>query len=111
MPERKTSGIFLSDAEFRAQAVYSDETMQFRSPVEPLSTDEVTVRLRAGQGTFSAVFLCTAEREYLMEEEENDGIFQYYSVVLPPTEKKISYVFRLQYGEAEAFYTKYGYAE
>ncbi len=111
MPERELSGIFLSAAEFRAQAVYSDETMQFRFPVEPLSTDEVTVRLRVGQGSFSAVFLCTAEREYLMEEEENDGIFQYYSVVLPPTEKKICYIFRLQYGEAEAFYTKYGYAE
>ncbi|MDO4531148.1 MAG: alpha amylase N-terminal ig-like domain-containing protein, partial [Bacillota bacterium] len=111
MPEQKASGFSLPEAQFRAQAVYSDETIQFRSPVEPLSTDEVTISLRVGKDTFSAVFLCTTEREYLMEEGEEDGVFQYYTTVLPPTEKKVSYVFRLQYGEEEAFYTKYGYAD
>ena len=63
MPDRNVSGFFLSEDEFRAQAVYSDETKQFRSPVEPLSTDEVEIKIRVGKGTFSAVFLCTDKRE------------------------------------------------
>ena len=103
------SGLFLSEEEFRSQAVYTDETKQFRFPAEPLSTDEVAISIRVGKETFSAIFLCTDEREYLMEEVEEDGIFEYYKTILPPTEKKITYYFRLQYGEEEGFYTKYGY--
>ena len=44
-----------------------------------------------------------------MEEVEEDGIFEYYTVKLPPTEKKVTYYFRLQHGDEEGFYTKYGY--
>ena len=108
MPD-KASGLFLSEDLFRAQAVYTDETMQFRSPAEPLSTDEVTISIRVGKGAFSAVFLCTDEREYLMEEAEEEGIFEYYRITLPPTEKKVTYYFRLQNGEEEGYYNKYGY--
>jgi len=109
MPEHKTSDLFLSEEEFRSQAVYSDETKQFRFPAEPLSTDAVEILIRVGKGCFSAVFLCTDDREYLMEEVEEDGLFVFLKAILPPTEKKVSYYFRLQYGEEEGYYTKYGY--
>ena len=56
MPDNHVSGLFLSEEAFRAQAVYSDETMQFRFPAEPLSTDEVEITIRVGKETFSAVF-------------------------------------------------------
>lgn len=94
---------------FRAQAVYSDETKQFRSPAEPLYTDSVKISIRVGTGTFSAVFLCTANREYLMDKEREEGVFTYYTAKLPPEEGKTYYHFRLQYGEQIAFYTQYGY--
>lgn len=109
MPDKSISGLFLSEEAFRAQAVYSDETKQYRFPAEPLSADEVEITIRVGKETFSAVFLCTDEREYLMDVTEEDGIFEYYKTTLPPTEKKVTYYFRLQYGEEEGFYTKYGY--
>ncbi len=109
MPEHEASGFFLPEEQFRSQAVYSDETMQFRSPAEPLSTDEVEISIRVGKETFSAVFLCTNEREYLMDLAETDDIFAYYKTTLPPTEKKVTYYFRLQHGDEEGFYTKYGY--
>ena len=109
MHEQKTSALFLPEDIFRMQAVFSDETKQYRFPAEPLSTDEVEIRLRVGKDTFSALFLCTDEREYLMELAEEDSIFAYYKATLPPTEKKVSYYFRLQNGEEEGFYNKYGY--
>lgn len=99
----------LSAADFRTQAVYSDETKQFRSPEEPTAEDWVEVRIRVGRGTASAVFLCTAQREYLMEEAECEGVFSYWKAALPPTEQKITYYFRLHFGETIGFYTKYGY--
>ena len=111
MPECKTSDLFLPEELFRSQAVYSDETKQFRFPAEPLSTEEVEISIRVGKDTFSAVFLCADDREYLMELSVTDEIFEYYKVTLPPTEKKTTYYFRLQYGEEEGFYTKYGYFE
>ena len=61
MPENISSGLSMTEDDFRVQAIYSDETKQFRSPAEPLSTDEVEISIRVGKGTFSAVFLCTAE--------------------------------------------------
>lgn len=109
MPEHIASGLSMAEDDFRIQSIYSDETKQFRSPAEPLSTDEVEISIRVGKGTFSAVFLCTEEREYLMEEGEKDGIFEYFKTTLPPTEEKTTYYFRLQNGDAVGFYTKYGY--
>lgn len=109
MPEHIASGLSMTEDNFRVQAIYSDETKQFRSPAEPLSTDEVEISIRVGKGTFSAVFLCTEEREYLMEEGEEDVIFEYFKTTLPPTEEKTTYYFRLQNGDAVGFYTKYGY--
>lgn len=109
MSEQIASGFSLTADDFRIQSIYSDETKQFRSPAEPLSTDEVEISIRVGKGTFSAIFLCTDDREYLMEEKEEDGIFEYYKVTLPPTEKKTTYYFRLQHGEEVGYYTKYGY--
>lgn len=109
MPENMESYLHMDLDTFREQAVFSDETKQFRSPMEPLHTEQVEVTVRVGKGTFTAVFLCTQEREYLMEEREQDGLFSYYKVLLPPTEKKIRYHFRLQYGEQYGYYTKFGY--
>ena len=99
----------LSAEEFRIQAVYSDETRQFRSPAEPTAADWVNVRLRVGRGTVSAVFLCTNEREYLMEEAKTQGAFSYFQATLPPTAEEMTYYFRLQCGEAVGYYTKYGF--
>ncbi len=94
---------------FRAQAVYSDETKQFRSPAEPSDKDTVKISIRVGTGTFTAVFLCTEGREYLMDKEKEEGLFSYYVAQLPPEEGKTYYYFRLQYGDQIAFYTQYGY--
>lgn len=109
MPEHIASGLSMTEDDFRVQAIYSDETKQFRSPAEPLSTDEVEISIRVGKGTFSAVFLCTAEREYLMEAVEEDGFFEYFKTTLPPAKEKTTYFFRLQNGDEVGFYTKYGY--
>lgn len=111
MPVLKASDLFLSEEAFRAQAVYSDETRQFRSPAEPLATDHVEISIRVGKDTFTAVFLCADDREYLMECFQEDDIFEYYKAILPATEKKMTYYFRLQHGEEEGYYTKYGYFE
>ncbi len=109
MPDTKESCLNMEWNAFRASSVYSDETKQFRSPAEPLSTDAVQISLRVGKGAFTAAFLCTSEREYLMEEGKEDGLFLTYHVTLPPSQKKLYYYFRLQYGEEYAYYTKYGY--
>lgn len=99
----------ITEERYRSFGVFSDETKQFRSPVEPLSSDAVDILIQTGRGMFSAVFLCTDEREYLMELSEEKGIFAYYKAVLPPTEKTVSYYFRLQYGNQQGYYTKYGF--
>ena len=75
----------LSAEEFRIQAVYSDDTRQFRSPAEPTAADWVNVRLRVGRGTVSAVFLCTNEREYNIEDAETQVSISYFHADKTPT--------------------------
>ena len=62
MPDKLRSDLNITEGSFRELAVYSDETKQFRFPLEPLFSDEVKVSIRVGKDTFSAVFLCTDER-------------------------------------------------
>ncbi len=109
MAEHFEMGLKMSEDEFRAQAVYSDETKQFRVPAEPSSADSVEISIRVGKGCFTAIFLCTSEREFFMEKIREDGVFAYYRTVLPPAKEKTAYFFRLQYGDQYGFYTKYGY--
>ena len=56
MPDKLRSDLNITEGSFRELAVYSDETKQFRFPLEPLFSDEVKVSIRVGKDTFSAVF-------------------------------------------------------
>ncbi len=93
---------------FQKDAVFSDETAQFRTPLAPSATDFTEVRIRVGHRQAKAVFLCTEEKKLLMEKKEQQGYFDIYRVLLPPSHKQQTYFFLLEREKEQFYYTKYG---
>ncbi|WP_317854110.1 glycoside hydrolase family 13 protein [Chakrabartyella piscis] len=97
-----------SEPMFYKEALFSDESEFYRIPVEPTKEDSIFIRLRTGYKTISSAFLCTEKSERPMKVETHSGCFTYYMVELPPTDRNISYYFRVQTEDATLYYTKYG---
>ena len=90
------------------QAVFSDETAQFRSPANPTAEDAVCIYIRVGRDTVSEIYFCGEKNEQPMHKAASQGVFEYYFVTLPPEREKEYYFFRLFLRGEELFYTKYG---
>ena len=69
---------------FLPQAVFSDESENFRKPAEPSAEDFVEISILTGRNNASAVCLCVDDKRLLMERLENGRLFDRYRVVLPP---------------------------
>lgn len=93
---------------FPTQAVFSDETAQYRVPVEPGEFDEIKIRIRVGRNTATAVYLCTFTNKTPMEQIEVDGLFAYFQGSLPPGRETASYYFLIEWAGGTIYYTKYG---
>lgn len=99
---------YFSLSEFQKDAVFSDETAQFRTPAEPSGKDFTEVRIRVGHRQVQAVYLCINDRKLLMEKKEQQEIFDLYRVLLPPSEEQQAYFFELECEKERYYYTKYG---
>ena len=95
-------------AAFQEEAVFSDETAQFRTPAEPSSRDFTEVRIRVGHQQVKAVYLCIHNQKLFMEKKEQQESFDIYRVVLPPSKEQQVYFFELECEKERYYYTKYG---
>lgn len=93
---------------FPSQAIFSDETAQYREPVEPSEFDEVKIRLRVGKDSVLGVHLCTQNTQIEMEEIEREGAFSYFQGTLPASKERTAYYFSITWEGGVFCYTKYG---
>ena len=93
---------------FLPDSVCSDETIYFRNPVEPCSTDFVEIFLQVAKENVKRVYLCTEEKIFLMRKKETVEALDRYSVLLPPTEKPVRYFFALEHFDGISYYGKNG---
>ena len=68
MAEHFEMGLKMSEDEFRAQAVYSDETKQFRVPAEPSSADSVEISIRVGKAALQPFFYARQNVSFLWKK-------------------------------------------
>lgn len=66
-----------------ADAVFSDETANFRNPVEPKSSESVTVKIRTAKDNCDEVFLIYEDKKIKMEKCMQDELFDYYQGLFP----------------------------
>ena len=96
---------------FLPQAVFSDESENFRKPAEPSAEDFVEISVLTGRNNASAVYLCVDDKRLLMERVENGRVFDRYRVVLPPAEEAANYFFQIIHNETTYYYTRNGVSQ
>lgn len=93
---------------FNKRAVFSDETVQYRTPFEPKPGDEVTIRIRTLKNNADAVYLISgALRKPMYVEESTEG-FDYYATTITVSTEPVHYYFELQIEKLRCFYNKLG---
>lgn len=96
----------------RKSALFSDETADYRSPVEPEKGETVTIRFRtaAGEGCRVYLVLRGEEEEYELELHRGE-IFDVYETTLSLSEEPVFYCFRLEKGTELLWYSRIGASE
>lgn len=93
---------------FCSQAIFSDETINYRMPSEPSQYDTITITLRAGRDIELQPYLCTEKKRIPMEKMGSSFVFDYYKVNLSPSAEPVRYYFCIEGEGFVLFYTKYG---
>lgn len=83
----------------RKQALYSDETEMFVTPMEPDPGDVVTIRFRTARNDADLVYLHHENDRLRMHFERTESDFDYYSVRVPVEEDSFAYYFEIRAGE------------
>ena len=90
------------------EALYSDETENFRKPDEPEKFSSVRIRIRTAIANVDEVFICMNDEEIVMNLVESDSMFSYYEYELSLSDKQITYYFKIVTGFETCYYDKAG---
>ena len=93
---------------FNAQALFSDETRQYVSPMEPECGEEVTIRFRTAASNVDEVYLISGPLRVKMDFEKTVGSFDYYTVKIRLGWELFRYYFEIRSGRIYCFYNKCG---
>ncbi|NCC16410.1 MAG: alpha-glycosidase, partial [Clostridia bacterium] len=93
---------------FCSQAIFSDETINYRMPAEPSQEDTITITLRAGRDIALQPYLCTEKSRFPMNKMRSSFVFDYYQVNLAPSPTAEHYYFCVEGEGFTLYYTKYG---
>lgn len=109
-PEVQKKLFYMSNAKpvLNRRALFSDETENYRTPVEPDYNEDVTVRFRAYRYNADKVELVTNTKSYVMKRSYSDIIFDYYEVTFNAGMEKIDYYFEITAGRTIVYYNKIG---
>lgn len=90
-------------------ALFSDESIYYRIPFEPVTGDQVTIRFRTAKDNVDQVFWISGGRRMEMKKTDSKGLFDYYTYITPPlTEETVYYYFEICAGEECCFYGMQG---
>ena len=93
---------------FNAKALFSDETENYVSPMEPDPGDTVTIRFRTAAGNVDRVYLINGtEREEMLPECREKG-FDYYSIQKCLGTEAFRYCFEVISGRTHCYFDKIG---
>lgn len=93
---------------FKPSALFSDETANYVTPMEPQPGDRVKISFRTGKNNVDRVFWLNKGQRFLMELERSSSDFDYYKIEITAGEELIEYSFEIQVGKLVCFYDKQG---
>ncbi len=89
-------------------AIFSDESENYRDPVSPDIDEKVSVKIRTGKDDLDEVYVLFSGESYQMDRVESDGYFDYYEGSFICGESRDSYYFKLVKEDRVYFYNKQG---
>ena len=92
------------------EALFTDETENFRFPTEPLEGDDVYLRFRTARDNVDYVYYIEdgSRNEAVMEKSDSDGLFDYYEYKITVGRERISYSFKVVKGSEACYYNRLG---
>ena len=93
---------------FRTDALFSDETENYVSPMEPKCGETVTIHFRTWKDNVDRVYFISGALKKEMQLTESEETFDYYSVEVTLTDEPLYYYFDVRAGKARCFYNKLG---
>ena len=103
--------LLLSRMQFRylnIDAIFSDESKNYRFPAVPGVNDKVVIKLRVGKNDIDNAYIVANGNMIPMIRTATAGRFDYYSGTVPCGTEKIKYYFRIEKDGREYFYNKQG---
>ena len=105
---QKMKYVLLMRPVFNMDALFSDETENYVSPMEPKPGDTVRIRIRTQKDNVDCVYFISGSLKKEMEFEFREGRFDYYMIEIEAGTEPIYYYFEIQNGQARCFYNKCG---
>ena len=93
------------------EALFSDGTKEFLSPMEPRPGEGVTIRFRVAHGDKVDVFLKTHLIESPMFKDAETALFDYYRISIRLSDEPLSYIFKVRANDGSrevCFFDRYG---
>lgn len=100
---------FQSEA-LNTEALFTDETENFRFPAEPAKGEEVRFLFRTARNNADRVYFIEkgSDREAAMEKAGSDGLFDYYEYKIVVGADPVFYFFRIEKGAERWYYNRLG---
>ena len=89
-------------------ALHSDETEFFHSPLEPKVGDVVTIRFRTAKGDVDEVVLVCGKKDIYLEKETSTDVFDYYKTEIVAENEIIRYYFEVRKNDKTVIYNRRG---
>ncbi len=93
---------------FNTRALFSDETENYVTPMEPMPGDTVRIRFRTAKDNVDNVFLIRGAERTRMKIEMSSGKFDYFAAEIQMGTEPLHYYFEVQAGKIRCFYNKCG---
>ncbi len=90
------------------EALFCDETEQFRTPVEPKIGETVSLYFRTGKNDVDEIYIKTGKTEIKMNKIKTTQYFDYYKGCIRGKEDACYYYFELIKDNKTYYYNKYG---
>ncbi len=91
------------------QALFADETSDYRKPEEPEAGQKVRLRFRTAKGNADRVFFMEAGRKKAeMKKVSSDTLFDYYEYQIRAGKRARRYCFKVERGNDVCYYNRLG---
>ena len=91
------------------QALFTDETENFKTPYEPMTGDKVTLTFRTLiNDVFKVYAIINGKLRLMKKQPKRSENFDFYTLTFTCGEKPVSYCFKILDGDDELYYNRLG---